>query len=111
MSNSKQFSRRDLLKTAIVVTPIAMTGCASLRSDEIEPPLRAEDPVARSMAYFPDTNNVPKDNPLTANHQLNQTCANCLHQRGAVSSDLLSCPTFPGRSVNKNGWCSLWVQG
>ena len=31
---------------------------------------------------------------------------------GSVFGDgALRCPTFPGKLVSENGWCSLWVEG
>lgn len=110
MSDKNRLSRRTLLQTALIVTPVAMTGCATL-TRENEPLLRATAPVARSLAYYPDTRDVPADNPLATNHDVNQKCANCLHARGTAGRGRLECPMFPGRSVKVDGWCTLWAQG
>ena len=112
MSQDKRISRRALLQTALVVAPVAVTGCATTAVESDEKPLvRVDDPVARSMAYFPDTRDVPADHPLAANHDVSQKCVNCLHRRESVDADRIVCPTFPGRLVNTNGWCSLWAKG
>ena len=116
MSNKKGISRRRLLQT-VVVAPVVMTGCATTVTEEATvteeevPLLRATDPVARSLAYFPNTRDVPADNPLAATHDVNQKCANCVHGRGSAGPGRIQCPTFPGRTVNADGWCSLWAQG
>ena len=111
MTDKNGISRRLLLQT-VVVAPVAMTGCATTVTEEEGPPLvQAADPVARSLAYFPDTQDVPADNPQAATHDVNQKCANCVHSRGSAGPGRIVCPTFPGRVVNADGWCSLWAQG
>ena len=113
MSAGNGITRRDLLQTAVVVMPMAMTGCAGGtrdRSNDEEPELRADDPVARSLAYYPDTRDVPADHPLARDHDVSQKCANCIHQQGSAGRGRLECPTFPGRNVSEEGWCTLWAQ-
>ena len=113
MSNRKQLSRRTLLQTAVTLAPIALTGCASAtrkQSVENEPLLRAPDPVARALAYYPDTREVPADNPLAGTHDASQKCSNCIHRLGSAGPGLIECPMFPGRRVSEDGWCSVWAQ-
>jgi hypothetical protein len=111
MNSTGKLTRRTLLKTAVVATPLAMTmtGCATA-SREAEQSLRASDPVARALAYYPDTREVPADNPLAASHDASQKCSNCVHSRGNAGSAGLECPMFPGRTVSEDGWCSIWAQ-
>jgi len=122
MSTNSKITRRKLLQTAAVLTPIAMTGCATAGRDGVhdvlpdsEPPVRTTDPVARSLAYYSDTRDVAADNPLAATHDVTQSCSNCVHSRDSLDADRgsrrLECPMFPGRSVSKQGWCSIWAQG
>ena len=112
MSHDHRLTRRTLLQSAFIAVPVALTGCATLNSEPAEKPLvRADDPVARSMAYYPDTGDVPADHPLATNHDVSQKCMNCVHRRESVDADRIVCPTFPGRLVNTNGWCSLWAKG
>ena len=115
-----RLTRRAVLQTTLALTPLAVAGCASAPSgDEPTPgsyrpqrrPLTAEDPVARSLAFYPNTADVPSGNPLAANHDISQRCGNCLHQRGELEAGQLRCPSFPGRTVSENGWCSLWTKG
>ena len=106
----KGLSRRELLQSAAVVVPVSLTGCATLKDDEL-PLVRNTDPVALAMAYYSDTHDVPADNPLAINHDVNQKCANCVHARRNVAPDRVYCGTFPGRTVSPEGWCSIWAQG
>jgi hypothetical protein len=109
MKLESKISRRSLIQAAARLTPIAMTGCASLpNNDDIV--LRADDPVARALLYFPNSRDVPSDNPLAATHQPSQTCATCIHVRASAGDGLRKCPTYPGRLVNEQGWCSLWAK-
>ena len=114
-------TRREILQATIALSPIAVAGCGSAPDGEDGPKpgsyrpelreLTAEDPVARSLAFYPNTADVPADHPLAANHDVSQRCANCLHQRGARGYGQLRCPSFPGRTVSEDGWCSLWTKG
>ena len=110
-----ELTRREMLKLVLALSPAAVAGCTSApRTDGSGADsllLRAEDPVARTLAYHPDTRDVPADHPLTAKHDVSQRCMECLHQRGSVGDGVLRCPTFPGRTVSENGWCSLWTPG
>ena len=116
-----RLTRRAVLQTTLALTPLAVAGCASTPESDAGPKpgsyrpqrraLTAEDPVARSLAFYPNTADVPGDNPLTANHDISQRCGNCLHQRGELEAGQLRCPSFPGRTVSENGWCSLWTKG
>ena len=108
-----RLTRRELIRAALALSPLAIAGCAT--APPAESPtgdglmLKAADPVARSLAYYPDTRDVPADHPLAANHDVSQRCIDCLHQRGRVGEGALRCPTFPGRTVSENGWCTLWT--
>jgi hypothetical protein len=110
MTMKNKLTRRSLLQAAAVMAPVAMTGCASLPQPE-DKLVRADDPVARALLYYPNSNDVPANNPLAAAHQPSQTCATCIHIRGNAGDSVRKCPTFPGRLVNAEGWCSLWAPG
>ncbi len=110
MSSNFKLSRRTLLKTTVAVTPFSFTGCTSVAHDD-EPLVRTGDPVARSLAYYSDTRDVAKDDPLATTHDVKQRCANCVHSREGAGPGRLECPMFPGRRVNENGWCSIWARG
>ena len=103
-------TRRKFFWITLALSPIATTGYATAPQRQ-KPMLTAEDPVARALAFYPNTRDVPSDHPLAASHNSNQQCANCLHQRGPAGNGGLRCPTFPGKLVSENGWCRLWVKG
>jgi len=103
-------TRRTLLQSAAAVAvPVSVTGCATLSGDRV-PLVKNSDPVALAMAYYSDTRDVEAGNPLATTHDVSQNCANCVHQRGSDGWRRLMCPTFPGRSVSPDGWCSLWAK-
>ena len=104
-------TRRTLLQSAVAVVPVSLTGCATLSGDDTLPLVKNGDPVALAMAYYSDTRDVEADNPLATTHDVSQNCANCVHQRGSDGQGGLMCPTFPGRRVSPDGWCSLWAKG
>lgn len=105
-------TRRQILTATMALAPVAMGGCAATRTSPRESKalmLEAGDPVARTVGYFPNTRAVPADHPLAATHDPAQRCAGCLRQRGPAGDGALYCPTFPGRLVSEDGWCSLWT--
>jgi hypothetical protein len=109
MTMKLSLTRRRLLQAAAMLPSAAIVGCASLQSED-NPSVQAEDPVARALAYYPNSNDVPADHPLATTHKPEQTCATCVHLRGDSGDSLRRCPTFPGRRVNAQGWCTLWAK-
>ncbi|MEE4186300.1 MAG: high-potential iron-sulfur protein [Gammaproteobacteria bacterium] len=111
MNHKMKFTRRGLLQAAAVLTPVAVSGCATVAGRGDERLVRAADPVARAVAYYPDSAAVPADHPLASTHTPAQKCANCINVRGAAGELVRECPTFPGRLVSADGWCSVWAPG
>jgi hypothetical protein len=109
MKVKTKFTRREVLQIA-ALTPIAVSGCATTKNTDL-PVVRAEDPVARAVLYYPNSKDVPADHPLAKTHKPEQKCADCVHIRGKDGDDPRPCPLFPGRLINADGWCSLWTQG
>lgn len=109
MTAKSRITRRTVLQAAAALTPVLLTGCTRATRSGGEPELRATDPVARSLLYYPDTRQVPADHPLAATHNPEQKCANCVHVRGTPGSNIRPCPIFPGRQINAEGWCSIWA--
>ena len=109
MTTETGLNRRQLLRAALIA-PVALAGCATT-GDTGEQRLRAEDPVARSLLYVPDTTKVPAGNPLAARHEPTQRCAHGIQVRGKAGETWRPCPTVPARLVNANGWCSVWAPG
>ena len=110
MMDGNGLSRRRLLLTAALMAPMAVIGCSSEKQTD-KPLLRADDPVARALGYFPDSSDVPTNHPLAAKHEVRQTCAGCIHAREFFSDGSGRCPKFPGRLIQSTGWCSLWTTG
>ena len=111
MTIETKLTRRNVLKAATLLTPaaLAISGCATMQR-EPKPTVRSDDPVARAVLFYPNSNNVPANHPLAATHQPSQTCATCVHVRGKAGDNPRKCPTFPGRLINAEGWCSLWAK-
>lgn len=112
MTSGPVLGRRELLQ-AVVLAPAALAGCAATPTATTPTGIRrlsAEDPVARSLLYVPDTRRVPADHPLAARHEATQRCAACVHVRGNPGDAWRPCPVFPARLVNQGGWCSVWAQ-
>ena len=110
MTAEKNLNRRKLIQAGLALPAVAISGCASSQLTD-ENLLRAEDPVARSLLYYPSTEDVPADHPLASSHQPDQTCATCIHIRGNEGEEVRKCPIYPGRLVNAGGWCSVWAKG
>jgi len=109
MSMDSKLTRRSLLQAAAVIAPVAITGCATSQPSR-NTLVQADDPVARALLYYPNSKDVPANHPLAATHNPEQSCATCIHLRNAVGDYGRRCPTFPGRLVNAEGWCSLWTK-
>lgn len=107
MKSGTGLSRRQLLQAALV-SPVALAGCATNSGTGVQR-LRAEDPVARSLLFVPDTRQVPAGHPLAARHEPTQRCDGCIHLRGNAGDTWRPCPVFPARLVNAGGWCSVWA--
>ena len=71
------------------------------------PQLAEDDAMAQSMKYTHDASSV--DPSSRANPAADQTCANCALVQGNDGEAWRPCQIFPGKSVNANGWCSVWA--
>lgn len=92
----KIMTRRDILKTAALVSAYPVLGFASTaqaNSVQINP----EDAQPRALEYV---------------HQstvANQFCSNCTLYTGDASADWGPCAIFPGKNVASAGWCKAWA--
>ena len=108
MSDSR-LDRRTLLKNALIglaVAPAAGLIRESMAADAA-PHLDEKDVLAVAMGYVHDVkaidaNKVPQFKP--GSH-----CANCLQITGKDGDEWRPCNIFPGKTVNANGWCKVWV--
>ena len=107
MSNSS-FDRRTLLKTAIagfIAAPAA--GLISKAHAADTPHLDEKDPLAVAMGYVHDATKV--DANKVPQYKKGAHCANCLQLQGKDGDQWRPCNIFPGKAVNANGWCKVWV--
>lgn len=75
-----------------------------LAAEEL-PHLDEGDNQAKALNYVHDASQA-KAEMRTANDAF---CYNCMHYQGEGDQTWGPCALFPGKSVNRNGWCSAWV--
>jgi len=95
----------------IQLSAIAAAGCFVQPGREAQaqdlPQLATDDPMASAMKYTHDASTV--DAASRPNPAADQTCANCALIQGADGEEWRPCQIFPGKTVNANGWCSVWA--
>jgi hypothetical protein len=95
----------------IQLSAVAAAGCLIRPGTEARaegmPQLGEDDPMAQAMKYTNDSSTV--DPASRANPAPEQTCANCALVQGDEADEWRPCQIFPGKLVNKNGWCSVWA--
>lgn len=101
-------SRRNLFKLAgagslALLLPVALRVGSAFAQEQLDP----EDAQAKALGYVHDTTTV--DEGKWASHSTDQICANCQLVQGN-DSEWVGCAIFPGKLVNRDGWCSAWVQ-
>ena len=72
------------------------------------PHLDEKDPLAVAMGYVHDGKKV--DASKTPQYKPGSLCSNCLQIQGKDGEEWRPCNIFPGKSVNANGWCKVWVK-
>lgn len=106
---SQSFSRRDALKGLALVVGAAgaMRSVREARADAL-PHLDPKDPTAQALGYHEESKTVDaKEFPT---HQPTQLCSTCMQLQGKAGDPYRPCNIFPGKLVNANGWCKVWVQ-
>jgi High potential iron-sulfur protein len=106
---SERYNRRTVLKNALA--GLAALPAAGLVRDAAAqgalPHLDEKDPLAVAMAYVHDAKKV--DASKVPQFKPGSTCANCLQLTGKEGDEWRPCNIFPGKLVNANGWCKVWV--
>jgi hypothetical protein len=107
MSETK-FPRRTVLKGALLgvaaIPAAALVGRAEAAPAKVDP----NEPQAKSLGYVEDASKVDaKANP---NYKSGQHCGNCLQAQVKEGEAYVPCNIFPGKLVNTNGWCKVWVK-
>jgi hypothetical protein len=103
-------SRRAALKRLALLAGALGAGAAASAPDALAaelPHLTPDDPTAQALGYHDDASKVDaKDFPT---YKPGQKCATCLQLQGQAGDPWRPCNLFPGRLVNANGWCRVWV--
>ena len=101
-------SRRDaLLKLALLAGGTGSL-CAQRALAADQPHLTTADPTAVALAYHEDASSV--DAKQFPTYKAGQTCSTCLQLKGDAGQAWRPCNLFPGKLVNANGWCRVWVK-
>lgn len=93
-------SRRRFMRVAggsLAVLPFAGLLPARTAAGAELPPVTADDPTAKALAYV--------DESTVAG----QFCHNCNFWQGG-DADRGPCQIFPGKSVAAKGWCKSWTK-
>jgi hypothetical protein len=95
----------------IQLSAVAAAGCLVRPGSEAKaqdlPQLTEDDPMAMALKYTPDASTVDPESRVQA--AADQTCANCAQLVGDEGDAFRPCNIFVGKTVNVNGWCSVWV--
>jgi len=105
MSDSK-FDRRRFIKSTLLGA-ISLPALAPDLTHAAPVNLTENDPTAQALGYHENAGKV--DGKLFPTYKPTQKCSNCI-QLQAGSGDHHPCNLFPGKLVNVNGWCKVWVQ-
>jgi hypothetical protein len=108
--NDSRIDRRTLLKNALLglaAAPAIGLVRESAAADAALPHLEEKDPTAIALAYVHDAKKV--DATKERAYKPGSTCANCLQLTGKEGETWRPCNIFPGKAVNANGWCKVWV--
>jgi hypothetical protein len=72
------------------------------------PHVTPEDPVAIALSYHESASTVDaKKFPI---YKPEQKCSNCLQLTGKAGDPWRPCNLFPGKLVNAEGWCKVYVK-
>lgn len=110
MSNRKtDLHRRRFVRgalTGVVAVPIAgLLGARPAGAADM-PKLDPNNAQAKALKYVHDAADAAS-NPA---FQEGANCANCVQWTGG-DSEWGGCNIFPGKAVNRNGWCTAWAKG
>lgn len=107
MSDVK-IDRRNVLKGALLgaITLRALTVDEAKAAAALVK-LTESDPTAKALGYHSNAKAV--DIAKYKTYKPDQTCLNCVQLQAGTGTDR-GCNLFPGKSVNINGWCSVWVK-
>jgi hypothetical protein len=107
MSETK-YPRRTVLKGALLGVAAIPAAALVGRADAAAPKVDPNEPQAKSLGYVEDATKV--DTKANPNYKAGQHCGNCLQAQLKEGETYVPCNIFPGKTVNVNGWCKVWVK-
>lgn len=100
--NDANQPRRRFLRAAAAVPAVLVAGAPVAYAQP--PKLDPSSQQAKRFKYVNDASNAP-----SKLHQEGAHCANCVQWMGG-DAQWGGCKIFPGKRVNRNGWCTAWVK-
>jgi hypothetical protein len=111
-------SRREALKNlALGAGTLLLASTAGAAATEAAKPAAAApgplphvtpaDPTALALAYHESAASV--DVKKFPTYKPDQKCSTCLQLTGKAGDAWRPCNLFPGKLVNAEGWCKVWV--
>ena len=106
---SESMTRREALTAlATAAGALAVTATARAADAKALPHLSPTDPTAQALSYFEDGSKV--DAKAFPTYKPEQRCNNCLQLTGKPGDAWRPCNLFPGKLVNANGWCKVYIK-
>ena len=102
-----KIARRKFIQLSAVAAAACLASPGRKVFAQDLPQLAEDDAMANAMKYTHDWSTV--DPASRANPAAEQTCANCALIQGNDGDAWRPCQIFPGKTVNANGWCSVWA--
>lgn len=102
-----KWSRRDLLRKGAATVTAVFLGrfvASSPAAEQDMQRLSEDDPQAKALKYTHDASTVKSQK-----RQEGAICANCTHWQADADTTWGPCAIFPGKKVNKDGWCTAWA--
>ena len=108
-SSCYTFSRRRLLADfSVGAAALPLLSWVPLAHAQDLPHLSPDDPAAKTLAYTETANTIDAKSEMM--FKSGSHCANCTFFHTAeAKGDYAPCTIFPGRVVNKDGWCRAWA--
>lgn len=107
MTDSR-YDRRTVLKNALAgLAALPAAGLVREAAAQGLPHVDENETLAKAMGYVHDAKKV--DATKVPQYKAGSTCATCLQVQGKDGDEWRGCNIFPGKTVNANGWCKVWV--
>jgi hypothetical protein len=102
----RRYDRRTVLKSALAGLA-ALPAANLVHAADALPHLDEKEQLAVSLGYVHDASKV--DANKVPQYKKGANCANCLQLTGKEGDQWRPCNLFPGKLVNADGWCKVWV--